>query len=47
MNHNVTIAKTTIEEWDNEVRICLNAAFYCIKAAWTDMCVKTKQEVLL
>jgi 3-oxoacyl-[acyl-carrier protein] reductase len=38
MNHNVTIAKTTIEEWDDEVRICLNSAFYCIKEAWADMC---------
>lgn len=38
MNHNITIAKTTIEEWDNEVKICLNSAFYCIKAAWADMC---------
>jgi 3-oxoacyl-[acyl-carrier protein] reductase len=38
MNHNVTIAKTTIEEWDNEVKICLNSAFYCIKEVWADMC---------
>lgn len=38
MGHNITIAKTTIEEWDNEVKICLNSAFYCIKAAWADMC---------
>jgi 3-oxoacyl-[acyl-carrier protein] reductase len=38
MNHNVTIAKTTIEEWDYEVRLCLNSAFYCIKEAWADMC---------
>jgi 3-oxoacyl-[acyl-carrier protein] reductase len=38
MNHNVTIAKTTIEEWDNEVKLCLNSAFYCIKEAWADMC---------
>jgi 3-oxoacyl-[acyl-carrier protein] reductase len=38
MGHNISIAKTTIEEWDNEVKICLNSAFYCIKAAWTDMC---------
>jgi 3-oxoacyl-[acyl-carrier protein] reductase len=39
MNHNVTIAKTTIEEWDYEVKLCLNSAFYCIKEAWADMCV--------
>ena len=38
MNHNVSIAKTTIEEWDDEVKICLNSAFYCIKEAWSDMC---------
>jgi 3-oxoacyl-[acyl-carrier protein] reductase len=38
MNHNVTIAKTTIEEWDYEVRLCLNSAFYCIKEVWADMC---------
>jgi len=38
MNHNVTIAKTTIEEWDYEVKLCLNSAFYCIKEAWADMC---------
>ena len=37
MGHNVTIAKTTIEEWDNEVKLCLNSAFYCIKEAWADM----------
>lgn len=37
MGHNITIAKTSIEEWDNEVKICLNSAFYCIKAAWPDM----------
>jgi len=38
MNHNITIAKTTIEEWDYEVKLCLNSAFYCIKEAWADMC---------
>lgn len=38
MGHNITIAKTTAEEWDNEVKICLNSAFYCIKEAWADMC---------
>ena len=38
MGHNVSIAKTTIEEWDNEVKTCLNSAFYCIKEAWADMC---------
>jgi 3-oxoacyl-[acyl-carrier protein] reductase len=38
MNHNVSIAKTTIEEWDDEVKVCLHSAFYCIKEAWNDMC---------
>ena len=38
MGHSVSIAKTTVEEWDNEVKICLNSAFYCIKEAWADMC---------
>lgn len=38
LGHNVTLAKTTIEEWDNEVKICLNSAFYCTKAVWADMC---------
>lgn len=38
MNHNVSIAKTTIEEWDYEVKLCLNSAFYCIKEVWADMC---------
>ncbi len=38
MRHMVTIAKTTIEEWDAEIKLCLNSAFYCIKEAWADMC---------
>lgn len=38
MGHNISIRKTTIEEWDYEVKICLNSAFYCIKEAWADMC---------
>jgi 3-oxoacyl-[acyl-carrier protein] reductase len=38
MRHMVTIAKTTIEEWDAEIKLCLNSAFYCIKEAWPDMC---------
>ena len=38
MGHNISIAKTTTEEWDYEVKLCLNSAFYCIKAAWADMC---------
>jgi 3-oxoacyl-[acyl-carrier protein] reductase len=38
MRHFPPIAKTTIEEWDAEVKLCLNSAFYCIKEAWADMC---------
>jgi len=38
MGHFVPIYKATIEEFDNEVKICLNSAFYCIKAVWADMC---------
>ncbi len=38
MGHNITVAKTTVEEWDREVKICLNSAFYCVKEAWADMC---------
>ncbi len=40
MGHNISIAKTTTEEWDYEVKLCLNSAFYCIKQAWPDMCAK-------
>lgn len=38
MGHFVPIYKATIEEFDNEVKICLNSAFYCIKEVWADMC---------
>ncbi len=38
MGHNISITKTTIEEWDYEIKLCLNSAFYCIKEAWEDMC---------
>jgi len=38
MGHFVPIYKATIEEFDNEVKICLSSAFYCIKAVWADMC---------
>jgi len=37
MGRMMTIAKTTAEDWDNEVKLCLNSAFYCIKEAWADM----------
>lgn len=38
MGRMMTIAKTTMEDWENEVKLCLNSAFYCIKEAWADMC---------
>ena len=38
MGHFVRIHRETIEEFDNEVKVCLHSAFYCIKAVWADMC---------
>ena len=38
MRRMVTVAKTVVEDWDSEVKLCLNSAFYCIKEAWADMC---------
>jgi 3-oxoacyl-[acyl-carrier protein] reductase len=38
LGHMVTMAKTTVEEWENELKICLNSAFYCTKEVWPDMC---------
>jgi 3-oxoacyl-[acyl-carrier protein] reductase len=38
MGHFVSINKSSIEEFENEVKICLHSAFYCIKAVWADMC---------
>jgi 3-oxoacyl-[acyl-carrier protein] reductase len=38
MGHFVPIYKATPEEFDKEVKICLNSAFYCIKEVWADMC---------
>jgi 3-oxoacyl-[acyl-carrier protein] reductase len=38
LGHMVTIAKTTVDEWENEVKVCLHSAFYCIKEVWADMC---------
>jgi 3-oxoacyl-[acyl-carrier protein] reductase len=40
MGHNISIARTTVEEWDQEVKTCLNSAFYCIKETWPDMCAQ-------
>jgi 3-oxoacyl-[acyl-carrier protein] reductase len=38
MRRMVTLAKATPEDWDAEVKLCLNSAFYCTKEAWADMC---------
>jgi 3-oxoacyl-[acyl-carrier protein] reductase len=38
MGRFVPIHKVIVEEWDDEVKTCLNSAFYCIKEAWADMC---------
>ena len=38
MGHFIRIHKETIEEFDNEIKVCLHSAFYCIKAVWPDMC---------
>jgi 3-oxoacyl-[acyl-carrier protein] reductase len=38
MGRFVPIHKIVVEDWDKEVKICLNSAFYCIKEAWADMC---------
>jgi 3-oxoacyl-[acyl-carrier protein] reductase len=38
MRRMVTVAKTNMDDWDAEVKLCLNSAFYCIKEAWADMC---------
>jgi 3-oxoacyl-[acyl-carrier protein] reductase len=38
MGRFVPIHKVVIDDWDNEVKTCLNSAFYCIKEAWADMC---------
>jgi 3-oxoacyl-[acyl-carrier protein] reductase len=38
MGRFVPIHKIVVADWDNEVKICLNSAFYCIKEVWADMC---------
>jgi len=40
MGRMVTISKTSITDWEREVQLCLNSAFYCIKEAWADMCTR-------
>jgi 3-oxoacyl-[acyl-carrier protein] reductase len=40
MGRFVPIHKIVIEDWDNEVKTCLNSAFYCIKESWPDMCAQ-------
>jgi len=46
MGHFATIDKATVEEFDNEVKTCLNSAFYCIKAVWADMCANNWGRVI-
>jgi 3-oxoacyl-[acyl-carrier protein] reductase len=38
MGRFVPIHKAEVADWDYEVKICLNSAFYCIKEVWADMC---------
>jgi len=38
MGRFVSIEKVAVKDWDDEVKICLNSAFYCIKEVWSDMC---------
>jgi 3-oxoacyl-[acyl-carrier protein] reductase len=38
MGRFVPINKIAVKDWDDEVKICLNSAFYCIKEVWGDMC---------
>lgn len=38
MGRFVPIGKIAVKDWDDEVKICLNSAFYCIKEVWADMC---------
>ncbi len=38
MGRFVPIDKIEVKDWDDEVKVCLNSAFYCIKEVWADMC---------
>jgi 3-oxoacyl-[acyl-carrier protein] reductase len=38
MGRFVPIYKAEVADWDYEVKVCLNSAFYCIKEVWADMC---------
>jgi 3-oxoacyl-[acyl-carrier protein] reductase len=38
MGRFVSIRNIDVADWDNEVKTCLNSAFYCIKEVWADMC---------
>jgi 3-oxoacyl-[acyl-carrier protein] reductase len=38
MGRFVPIHKAEVVDWDYEVKVCLNSAFYCIKEVWADMC---------
>lgn len=38
MGRFVSIHEAEVADWDYEVKVCLNSAFYCIKEVWADMC---------
>lgn len=38
MGRFVPIHKAEVADWDHELKVCLNSAFYCIKGVWADMC---------
>jgi 3-oxoacyl-[acyl-carrier protein] reductase len=38
MGRFVPIDKIEVKDWDDEVKVCLNSAFYCVKEVWADMC---------
>jgi 3-oxoacyl-[acyl-carrier protein] reductase len=37
MRHFVPMSKITIQDWESDITLCLNSAFYCTKEAWADM----------
>lgn len=37
MGRFVPIHKAEAADWDHEVKVCLNSAFYCVKEVWEDM----------
>ncbi len=37
MRHFVPMSKITLQDWEADITLCLNSAFYCTKEAWADM----------